>query len=162
MGDSPTDIFHELLEDFDRGMLVTRSADGQLRSRPMQIAGREADSDLWFVTSREAGKVEEIDHDPNVCITLTKGRTFLSLSGKARIVTDSAKLDELWSEAWKVWFPAGKDDPQLVLIHVDATVGEYWDQSGLKGLQYLFKAGKAYLAGEQPEVDEASHSQVEL
>ncbi|MEQ8208755.1 MAG: pyridoxamine 5'-phosphate oxidase family protein [Lacipirellulaceae bacterium] len=162
MNDSPAENFHSLLKKFDQGMLVTRSADGQIRSRPMQIAGCDADSDLWFVTTKETGKVTDIDNDSHVCVALRDGRTFLSLSGKARVVTDQTKLDELWSEAWRVWFPDGKEDPNLVLIHIDATEGEYWDQSGLKGLKYLFKAGKAYLAGQRPELDEESHSKVQL
>src|SRR3954464_7761859 len=38
---------------------------------------------------------------------------YVSLSGSARIVKDAEKLKELWSEAFRVWFPAGLDDPEL-------------------------------------------------
>lgn len=30
-------------------------------------------------------------------------------------------------EAYRPWFPEGKDTPDLVLLKVDTTWGEYWD-----------------------------------
>ncbi len=162
MSDSPQERFQSHLNDFDNAMLVTRSPDGQLRCRPMAIALTEEDSNLWFVTSQASGKVDEIAADPQVCVAMQSGRRFLSLSGRATLSRDRAKIDELWNEAWKVWFPQGKTDPSLTLLHVAAEEGEYWDNSGFNGLKYLFQAGKAYLAGTRPEIDEEIHQKVQL
>ena len=46
------------------------------------------------------------------------------------IVDDRAKIEELWSPAMKLFFPGGKDDPNLRLIHVRADSAEYWDGPG--------------------------------
>ncbi len=154
--------FQDLLKDFDTAMLVTQSSAQQLRCRPMAVAKVADDSDIWFVTSLDAAKVSEVLSNPQVCVSMQKGRAYLSLSGKAEVVHDRAKIKELWSEAWKVWFPDGQTDASIALIHVDAQEGEYWDTSGLKGLKYLFKAGKAYLAGTKLETDDRMNQKLDL
>ena len=54
----------------------------------------------------------------------------MSVSGKASIVADKAKIAELWSPAMNIFFPGGKDDPNLRLIRVRAESAEYWDGPG--------------------------------
>ncbi len=73
-------------------------------------------------------------------------------------------LDEIWNEAWKVWFPGGKADPNLLLLRVDGDRGEYWDNSGLSGIKYFIEAGKAYLSGTRPDVesDPKIHGKVQM
>jgi general stress protein 26 len=36
----------------------------------------------------------------------------------------------------RAYFPNGKDDPELVLLQVQAEEGEYWDNQGAQGLKY--------------------------
>ena len=48
------------------------------------------------------------------------------------------------------------------VMQVIADSGEYWDNSGFSGLKYLFAAGKAYLKGERPEVDDQVNQKVSL
>lgn len=139
--------FHEVLEHFENAMLVTRSTDGFLRARPMAIAKSESDGDLWFITHFESGKVDEIMSDPR-CSAVMQGMTrYLSLSGRAEIVKDRKKLEELWKPTYDAWFEKGKDDPDLALLHFKAEEGEYWDNSGTKGLRYMFEVAKALVTG---------------
>lgn len=147
------DKMHELLREFDSAMLVTRTTDGQLRSRPMMLADVDANGCLWFITGTESGKMDEIEDEPHVNIAMQANRKYVSISGQAHAVDDRSKVEELWNEAWKIWFPGGKDDPNLVLLKVKGEMGEYWDNSGSSGVKYLIEAGKAYLRGTRPEVE---------
>ena len=54
-----------LIEDIDFAMLTTH-ANGKLRSRPMSTQKFEFDGDLWFFTSDQTHKVEEIEKDNEV------------------------------------------------------------------------------------------------
>ncbi|MCM2371432.1 pyridoxamine 5'-phosphate oxidase family protein [Aporhodopirellula aestuarii] len=152
----------ELLNDFDTAMLTTRSSDGSLESRPMAIAQVEPDGDVWFVTDRNSGKVADLMLDDEVAVTMQSSNKFAALSGNAHAVDDRSKLDELWSETWKVWFPEGKTSQSIVLLRVEAKHGEYWDHSGTEGLRYLIKAGKAYVQGKRPQPDESINASVSL
>ncbi len=153
MATATQEKLHELLEDFDVAMLVTRSDSGQLRSRPMAFAAVDPDGTLWFLTERNSGKIDEIACDHHVNVAMQSSMKFVSISGQAVPVNDRAKISQLWKETYKPWFPGGKDDPNLVLLRVDAEAGEYWDNSGLSGIKYLIEAGKAYFNGTQPDVE---------
>lgn len=66
MSTSPEEKFRELFEDFDTAMLVTRTPNSELRSRPMAIADVEQNGTMWFLTQSDAPKMNEIAHDNHV------------------------------------------------------------------------------------------------
>ena len=152
----------DLLKDFDTAMLVTRGDDGSLDARPMAVAQVQDDGQIWFITDRNSGKIASLKLDSEVVVTMQSFSKFVSLSGTAFAVDDQAKLDELWSEAWKLWFPEGKTTNSIVLLRIEPTRGQYWDISGLRGAKYLLRAGKAYLQGVPPEIDASMNASVSL
>lgn len=153
MTDSPHNKLQDLLAGFETAMLVTRTPEGEIRSRPMAVAEIEPDGTLWFLTQSDSAKVDEIMDDRQVNVAMQTKLKFVSISGIATAVQDRRKVDKIWNEAWRHWFPDGKDDPSLLLLRVDGRTGEYWDNSGSSGIKYLIEAGKAYLAGTRPDVD---------
>ncbi len=156
--------FHALLTHFHTAMLVTHAGADRLRARPMAVAKIEDDSRMWFFTDADSAKAHEIETDTRVHIVCQNDRSaYLSLSGRARLVRDRAKVEELWKEPFKVWFPGGKDDPHIALIAVTPEEGEYWDNEGRNKFKYLFEAVKAYATGTLPEVNEGQqHGRVDL
>jgi general stress protein 26 len=153
MATAPADKLHKLLEDFNAAMLVTTTTDGRLRSRPMALADAEPDGTLWFLTQRGSPKMAEIARDEQVNVAMQSSLKFVSITGTATPIVDRHKIEELWNESWKTWFPGGNDDPKLVLLRIDPESGEYWDNSGTSGIKYLIEAGKAYLSGTKPDVE---------
>lgn len=140
----------ELIEDFNTAMLATRSADGTLHARPMAVQKVEETGDVVFCAALDSAKIDELQQDARVAV-LFQGKTkYVSLSGTAKVDRDRVRIHKLWKEDWKIWFPEGKDDPNLCLVDVDVTEGEFWDTSGAKGIRYMFDAAKAYVKGEAP------------
>jgi general stress protein 26 len=119
---------HDLIKDIDFAMLTTID-NGVLRSRPMQTQDFEFDGDLWFFTSSNTHKTEEIEKDNrvNVSYASPESNTYVSVSGTAEIVKDQAKIDEYWNDILRAWFPEGKDSPDLVLLKISVEQAEYWD-----------------------------------
>src|SRR5262249_24219034 len=107
-------------------------------------------------------KVAEMEANSQVLVTFQNSTHFATITGTATVVRDHALIDKLWSDAWRVWFPKGKDDPLLCLIKVDATEGEYWDTSGTQAFKYLFQGVSAILQGTAPTIDESQHAKVPL
>ncbi len=144
----------KIIGDFDTAMLVTRAEDGGLRSRPLSIVHNEDDQEgLYFSTAIDSPKVRELEADPCVNVCMQDKRRFVSVTGVARHVKDRALIDKLWSEAWKIWFPKGKDDPSLCILIVEPNEAAYWDASGLEGVTYLFEMAKAYVTGTKANSD---------
>ncbi len=135
----------ELIKGVSIAMLTTTRPDGRLVSRPLGTQEVEFDGDLWFATGADSAKVAEIAANPyvNVSYASTSANTFVSVSGRAEVLHDRAKADALWSPAMKLFFPGGKDDPNLRLVRVHAETAEYWDGPGTivgKALHFLLTA----------------------
>jgi general stress protein 26 len=147
----------ELLKDFRTAMCVTRNIAGEMHSRPVTIAEVTDDCTIYIPTSSASGKAAEIEADPHVNLSLQSATKFVSITGRATMSHDRALIERLWSDTWKLWFPEGKDDPDLVILTVQPHTGEYWDESGTRGIRYLFQAAAALARGEKG--DRAEHDQ---
>jgi general stress protein 26 len=151
---SSIEKIRELTEGIDFCMLTTIDGD-QLRSRPMSTQKFEFDGDLWFFTDDKTHKVEEIERDNRVCVAYAKPEenVYLSLSGRAEVVTDRAKLEELWTPILKAWFPEGLDDPSLCLLQIPVEQAEYWDAPSSRIVR-LFQIAKALATGQEADYGE--------
>ena len=156
-----TKHLYDLIEGFGTAMLVTCKSGG-LHARPMAVAQIEHGADAYFATSIDSPKVAEIEADPHVLLTFQSNSKFASVEGEAAVVRDRALIDKLWSSEWKMWFPQGKDDPSLCILKVHPKSAEFWDNSGGKGMKYLFEGAKAVLQGHKPEIGEDQHGKVQL
>lgn len=161
-GASKQERLYDVIKDFDNALLVTSATGGRNHVRPMHIAEIREDGDIFFATSLESPKIAEIAANPEVVVTFQSSRQFASVYGRAEVVQDRTLIDQLWSEAWKVWFPQGKADPTLCLIRVEGREGEYWDNAGMQGVKYAFEAAKAYMQGRTPAKDEKQNAKVSL
>ncbi len=144
----------DLIEGIDFCMLTTMDG-GYLRSRPMSTQEFEFDGDLWFFTSDNTHKIEEIEKDNRVNVAYSKpdDNTYVSVSGRAEVSKDRAKIEELWSPILKAWFPEGLDDPHLCLLKVSVEQAEYWDAPSSK-LVEIFGFVKALATGTQADYGE--------
>jgi general stress protein 26 len=128
----------------------------------MAIAKLQPDAEAYFATDKRSPKITEIQQDPNVLVTFQSASEYACIAGTATVVQDRALVERLWSDAWRVWFPLGRDDPNLVLLKVTPKTGEYWDNSGLEGLKYVFEGLKAVVQGRRPETDASQHAKVTM
>jgi len=56
----------------------------------------------------------------------------VSVVGTAQVVRDRGKIESLWHPQATVFFPGGKDDPDLRLLRIRVDSAEYWrHDSGL-------------------------------
>lgn len=152
MSDRTGDIkkLHDMVKDIRFAMLTTVEEDGTLRSRPMATQEFEFDGDLWFFTSADATKVNEVQHEHHVNVSYAepKDQKYVSVSGTAQLIRDKSKIEELWNPLFKAWFPDGLNDPQLSLLKVSVDKAEYWDSPSSKVVRLLGFA-KALVTGKQ-------------
>lgn len=146
----------ELIKDIDFCMLTTVDETGDLRSRPMSSNGDvDDDGDIWFFTNASSHKVTEIEKLPRVNVSFADpdNQRYISVSGTAQLVRDRAKIDELWKPEFKMWFPEGKDDPEIALLRVNLEKAEYWD-SPSSTIGYALSFVSSLVTGKQPEFGE--------
>lgn len=121
----------ELVEDIDFTMLTTRDDAGNLVSRPMSTRQMDAAGDIWFFTLEHTHKVEQAEHDPEHDVGLAyldaSGHRYVSIAGRASVVHDSAKMEELYSPDLDIWFADGLKTPDIALLRVTPVECEFWE-----------------------------------
>lgn len=139
----------EKIEKVKIAMLTTEEKDGHLRSRPMHTTQADSSGILWFFTSDQSDKADVIEHKNrrvNLAYADADSDTYISVSGRAEIVEDKAKMHDLWNPALKGWFVKGLDTPDISLLKVTVDKAEYWDVTSNKMVQ-LYAFAKAVATG---------------
>lgn len=166
----------DLIKDIRFAMFTARHAldqsDGQndsqsgghLHSRPMttQNKGVDRDNSLWFFMSRSSEPAIDIATSPEVNISYADvgADSYVSVSGRAAVVDDLRKKQQLWSKMAEAWFPGGAEDPDLALVQVRISHAAYWDVKESKLMQ-LFKMAQAAATG-KPPTGMGEHAEVRM
>ena len=164
-GPDARDKIWSLIKDIKFALLATYSTDGHIfHARPMMAQNPRQESHfdgtLWFFTARDSRKADEIQANAQALVTYSDRGTqnYVSISGRAFIEVDPAKAAALWTDMAKVWFPGGKDDPNLVLIRFEAEDAEFWDGPGPIGA--ALSSIQALMTGNAPTMGETGHVQL--
>jgi general stress protein 26 len=106
--------------------------------------------------------MDELETDPHVNFSYYRDRTreWVSVSARARLVRDRARIHELYKPDWRAWFgdeggerDGGPDDPRIVLIAVDADSVVYMVNDTPRPV-VLFEVVKGIVTGNEPNVGE--------
>lgn len=119
----------ELVEDIDFTMLTTQDAAGNLVARPMSTRQMDENGDIWFFTADDSKKVDEVqaEHEVGLSYLDAKGMRFVSVAGRAGVVHDRAKMEELYTASLDIWFGEGLDTPNIALLKVTPVECEFWE-----------------------------------
>src|SRR6478735_3731337 len=120
---------HGKIKNIRVAMLTVLNEKSGMRSMPMITMQTECEGNLWFFTSCASEKVDEIKMTPEVNLTYTDKSSgiYVSISGKAEIVEDRERMEQLWKPNLEEWIPTGKHDPDLRLIKVVMEHADYYD-----------------------------------
>ncbi|WBS01632.1 pyridoxamine 5'-phosphate oxidase family protein [Pseudoduganella sp. SL102] len=149
-----TEELHDLrdrIKDVKFGMFTTQDAHGALTSRPLTVQQLDDAGNLWFFVSDKEAFTHELLDNPSINVSFADvdDHLYVSVSGRAELLRDRVKAEELWNPAVKAWFPQGLDDPHLALLRVDIHGAEYWDTANSK-MVTLFAMAKAAITGKPP------------
>lgn len=117
-------------------------------TRPMSAIKVCDQGNVWFFNQKDSDKNKEIQNDPKVQLFFAhpgKG-SYVVVNGDASIITDRAKIEELWTPAAEIWFDKGVDDPNISLIKVTPSSAYFWDTDGNQMIN-LIKMAASYVTG---------------
>ena len=152
----------EMVKDSKVCMLITKEKNSEnLSGRPMSISEIDNEGNLWFFTKESSYKIDEIEEDRKVSISITNenSNNYLMINGTGNLVNDKTKMKQLWSSVLKAWFPLGLDDTDMILIKVTPNEVNYWDSSS-STMVVLFNMIKAIVTGKVYE--EGEHGKINL
>lgn len=128
------DKFKAIIESIKTGILFTRTGMDRLKGRPMTTIQVDNNGDLWFFTNEFSGNVYEICKNNEVFLNYANPfiDTYAVVTGKAYLTREINKMNELYAPSIKTWFPAGLNDPNLLLLRIEPDEVEYWNGNSVK------------------------------
>lgn len=139
----------ELAESARTCMFATSLDETPIPARPMSLKEVDKEGNLWFISSKESMKNQDIKQSSDVQLFFsnTGASEYLSIFGNAKIFTDRHTIEEKWTAMANAWFD-GKDDPDVTIIRVKPEETKYWDTENGKMIT-LIKMATSALTGKK-------------
>jgi general stress protein 26 len=98
--------------------LITIDSTGSPHARTMDPFKPDKNMIIWLGTNRNSRKVREIINNPkvNLFYTQNKGFGYVSITGIAKLVDDTAKKSVLWKDEWKNFYDQHKENYILIKV----------------------------------------------
>jgi general stress protein 26 len=143
--------------------MMTTRFEGGLRARPLEARPDRDAGVIWFLTDVRGLKDDEIEANPEVCLTFVypKEKVYLSITGEASVNRDPERAKALWNEEQQAWWPGGPEDPNVLVMRVELKRAEMWDGPASSAVA-TFEFTKARLTGTKPNLGEKRKISVEL
>lgn len=116
--DSLLTLARSIVESAQSQTLITVDENGKPQARIMSKLPPEDNWVIWLGTNPRSRKVQQIKKNPNVIVFYydSKGRSYVSAAGQAKIVNDPNKKKQHWKKGWKKYYP--DPDKDYILIEV--------------------------------------------
>ena len=103
---------------------ATLSEDGGVNVRvvgPIRGVSGQEDWTVWFLTRRSSRKAADIRRNGRLSLGYQHhpDRAYVTLIGRAALIEDKDEIRSRWIEGWRLHFPGGPDDPDIVFVKVD-------------------------------------------
>lgn len=110
----------EMMEAAGYCALITNGEDGHPQAREIDAFPPEDDLTVWIATKATTRKVGQIRQDPRVTLyyQLPGGTGYVTLLGRAVIITDPAEKGRRWKEAWASFYDDRNRGDDYTLIKV--------------------------------------------
>ncbi len=143
--------------------MMSTQFEGGIRARPMEARIDRAEGLIWFLTDIRAAKDDEVEAWPDICLVFIdpEEKVYLSVSGRAEVVHDRAKISSLWNDQQQAWWPDGPDDPNVRVICFVPELIEFWDGPANPSVARR-EFRKAAATGEKPNLGERRKKSVDL
>ena len=136
--DSLLSVARAIIDSAKSRTFITVDENGKPQARTMSPFPPDENMVIWLGTNPRSRKVKQIKNNPNVIVYYydTKGLSYVSVSGQARIVNDPDKKAHYWVKSWTRYYP--DPDKDYILIEVTPKRLEicsfkhklFWDSTG--------------------------------
>lgn len=143
-----------LVKSIETCMFITDMKSKPLHAIPMTTKEVDDEENIWFLSRIDSDHNTDIVKDKDVQLLYSdpSDKEFISIYGKATVLTSGEKLKDLYSKTDDAWF-TGVDDPNLTAIKVQPQQAYYWDSGQNKYID-LFKIGMAAVTGDKKDIGE--------
>ncbi|MGL4622243.1 pyridoxamine 5'-phosphate oxidase family protein [Chroococcidiopsis sp.] len=112
------EVVRDTIKSVKYCFLITLNESEQANARLVEPLNLEEDMTLWFVTSAKSRKVREILNKSYVTVTFQDDseQAYVTALGTASVENDFYEKQKRWQEDWTIYFPAGLQSDDYVLL----------------------------------------------
>ena len=105
---------------------------GHAQPMTAQLDGDTGAGPIWFFSAKDTDFVRQLGAGRAAVANFSAKdhELFASLDGPLAPCNDQATIDRLWNPFVAVWYPGGKDDPNLQLLRMDPERVQVWLNDG--------------------------------
>ena len=135
------------------GMLGLTGPSPAGQFQPMTAVCESDTREIWFFSRTDSQLAREIGEGADaVFLVQAKDQDFqAAVTGRIIVRHDQAYIDRHWNPMVAAWFPDGKHDPKLTLLHLSATRANVWITQG-GPLKLAWEVGKAIANHTTPDL----------
>jgi general stress protein 26 len=107
-----------IMHDAEYAAFITLDARGQPQARTVQPVEPDSAMTVWFATNPHTRKVAQLKRDPRATLHYfdRASLAYVTLLGRARVVTDPTEKAAHWQAAWSKFYP--DRDTSVALVEV--------------------------------------------
>lgn len=143
----------KIIEKTRTFMLTTVDDEGGLVSRPMTLQTMDEHNDLWVFTRADTSTVGDVTAERAVNAAFVGDSSWVSVSGTASLVRDVETKKRIWNVADEVFLDGDAEDPENLLVRIDADSARYWDSPGT--VATVVRLAAATATGSDPDVGDS-------
>jgi general stress protein 26 len=112
---------------------------------------------LWFFVQKGAHLLKETGSGHAAMMCVMQDQAFIACVGGTLSEDYNRDLiEKFWNPVVAAWFPEGKDDPRLTLLHLEPEDAQVWISSG-SAIRFGWEVAKANFTKREPDVGETAH-----
>lgn len=118
-----------IIKDVKFAMMSAVNKKGDVHAWPMTTTETDLNKkEIWFIGDKTSPVVQDLAENSHVGLSYASKdeKNYVSLTARAELVNDKAKLDELWSPMDSAFFEYGKEDEKVQLIKIVPHGAECW------------------------------------
>ena len=123
----------ELVAPNDIAMLTTKTVDGHMRSRPIEVCFVSDKGEIFFFAQTSDELTTDITDHNHVSLSFINRAddNYTSVSGLAQLSKNNEDMVAFWRDRYQRWIHGGLEDPSVVLLKINTTYAEHWTFSGI-------------------------------
>lgn len=136
------------------GMLgLTRS--GQ-HFQPMTAFVERETGQIWFFTRKDTELVQDLGEGACAMFVFQADDLQACIGGDVTRAFDHDRMNRYWNPLVAAWYPEGKDDPALTMLHMDCVDAEVWI-SNAGPTRFAWEIAKANTTRQSPDLGGRAH-----
>lgn len=118
--------------------------------QPMTAFAEPSGEQIWFYTRDDTDLVRQVAAGHGAMFVFQARDIYACIGGNLVVRHDDARIRKYWNAVVAAWYPEGRDDPHLTMLHMTCDSAQVWLSEG--PIRFAWEIAKANATKHEPHV----------